>query len=120
MGALLPGGWPAVMERNHALVLAARKMLCDTLKVAEPCPANFIGSLSVISLPKASKKQLPRLPFNESPLQDALRIKHKIEVPIISWPTPPERWLRISAQLYNSLPEHEQLAVALQEELRDT
>jgi isopenicillin-N epimerase len=117
VGSLLPGGWPEVMERNHALVLAARKLLCDTLKVAEPCPAKFIGSLAVIPLPKASQKQLPRLPFNESPLQDALRIKHKIEVPIISWPAPPECWLRVSAQLYNSLPEYERLAVALRKEL---
>ncbi len=118
MGSLLPGGWPEVMERNRALALAARKMLCDALEVAEPCPAKFIGSLAVIPLPKASKEQLPRLPFNESPLQDALRIKHKIEVPIISWPAPPTRWLRISAQLYNSLPDYERLAVALKKELR--
>jgi isopenicillin-N epimerase len=60
---------------------------------------------------------LPRLPFNESPLQDALRLKQKIEVPIISWPAPPRRLLRISAQLYNSLPQYQRLAAALREEL---
>jgi len=118
VGSRLPGGWPEVMEHNHALALAARKFLCAALKVAEPCPEKFIGSLAVIPLPKASKEQLPRLPFNESPLQDALRVKHKIEVPIIFWPAPPKRWLRISAHLYNSLPEYERLAAVLRKELR--
>ena len=36
-----------------------------------------------------------------------------IEVPIIPWPAPPKRLLRISAQLYNSLPQYELLAHAL-------
>ena len=119
VGSLLPGGWPEVIEHNHRLVLAARNILCDALKIAGPCPAKFIGSLAAVPLPDAPKSQLPRLPFNESPLQDALRIKHKIEVPIIFWPAPPRRVLRISAQLYNSLPQYERLAASLQEELRN-
>jgi isopenicillin-N epimerase len=44
--------------------------------------------------------------------------RHGIEVPIIPWPAPPKRVLRISAQLYNSLPEYERLAEALAESLR--
>lgn len=119
VGSLLPGGWPEVMARNRALVLAARNILCDALKIAGPCPAEFIGSLAAVPLPDAAKEQLPELPFNESPLQDALRTKHKIEVPIIFWPAPPRRVLRISAQLYNSLPQYERLAAALRDELRD-
>jgi len=120
IGSLLPGGWPEVMARNHALVLAARKILCETLQISEPCPEEFIGSLAAIPLPDAAKDQLPSLPFNESPLQDALRKKHQIEVPIISWPTPPGRVLRVAAQLYNSLPQYERLAKALRGELSGT
>ncbi|HEX4265957.1 MAG TPA: aminotransferase class V-fold PLP-dependent enzyme [Verrucomicrobiae bacterium] len=119
VGSLQPGGWPEVMARNRALVLAARKILCDTLDVAEPCPEEFIGSIAAIPLPDAAKDQLPRLPFNESPLQNTLRRKHRIEVPMISWPAPPARLLRIAAQLYNSLPQYERLAAALRDELRD-
>ena len=113
VGTLLPGGWPEIMARNRALALAARKILCDTLQISEPCPAEFIGSLAAIPLPAASRNAGPHLPFNEYPLQDTLREKHQIEVPIISWPAPPERVLRISAQLYNSLPQYESLARAL-------
>jgi isopenicillin-N epimerase len=116
IGSQLPGGWPQVMARNRALALAARKILCGALQTAEPCPEEFVGSMASVPLPDAATDELPRLPFNEYPFQDRLREKHHIEVPIISWPAPPKRWLRISAQLYNSLPQYEQLAGALRRE----
>jgi isopenicillin-N epimerase len=119
IGSQLPGGWPAVMERNRALALAARKLLCETLQIDEPCPEEFVGSIAAIPLLHAAEGQLPRLPFNEWPLQDALRTEHRIEVPIISWPAPPARLLRVSAQLYNSLPQYERLAAALRKELSE-
>lgn len=118
VGSLLPGGWPEIMARNRALALAARKILCAALHIEEPCPEEFIGSLAAIPLPDAAPDQLPRLPLNEYPLQDDLRERHHIEVPIISWPAAPGRVLRISAQLYNSLPEYKRLAEALVEGLK--
>lgn len=117
MGSLLPGGWPEAMARNRTLALAARKLLCDALEIDEPCPAEFIGSLAAIPLPDALRKEWPRLPFNESPLADVLRTKYKIEVPIIFWPAPPQRLLRVSAQVYNALPQYARLANALRKEL---
>jgi isopenicillin-N epimerase len=119
MAAAVPGGWPRIMERNRALVLAARKLVCRALEVAEPCPEEFIGSLAAIPIPPAPENARPRLPFNEYPLQDGLRERHGIEVPIISWPAPPQRVLRFSAQLYNSLPQYELLAQALLKELAE-
>ena len=118
IGSQMPGGWPEIMARNRALVLAASNILCGALQIPGPCPAEFIGSLAAVPLPDAAEAQFPKLPFNESPLQDALRTKYKIEVPVISWPGPPRRVLRISAQLYNSLPQYQRLAAALQDELR--
>jgi isopenicillin-N epimerase len=47
------------------------------------------------------------------PLQDELLFKHRIEVPIVRWPTAPKRVLRISAQLYNTIDEYERLAKAI-------
>ena len=117
MGSQLPGGWPALMVRNRALALAARKILCATLQVQAPCPEEFIGSLAAVPIPDARPDTLPRLPANEYPLQDTLRIKHGIEVPIMPWPAPPKRLLRISAQLYNSLPQYERLARKLVAEM---
>lgn len=118
VGSLLPGGWPAVMARNRALALAARKLICAALQISEPCPEEFIGSLAAMPLPDATAEAMPRLPLNEYPLQDALRLKHGIEVSVISWPAAPKRVVRISAQLYNSLPQYEKLADVLREELK--
>ena len=117
LGSLLPGGCPAVMVANRSLALAARKILCASLQIPEPCPAEFIGSLAAVPLPEAAPDAWPRLPINEYPLQDALRESHRIEVPIVSWPAPPKRVVRISAQLYNSLPQYEFLARMLVREL---
>jgi isopenicillin-N epimerase len=91
--------------------------LCAQLKIPVPCPDELIGSLASMPLPDAAPDALPGLPFNEYPFQDALRVKHGIEVPIMPWPAPPNRMLRISAQLYNSLPQYEKLAAALAKEL---
>ena len=117
LATLLPGGWPAIMARNRALALAGRKLLAEALAVAEPCPEEFIGSLATVALPAAPAGAGPRLPFNEYPLQVRLRVNHGIEVPIISWPAAPQRLVRISAQLYNSLPQYAELARALAAEL---
>jgi isopenicillin-N epimerase len=118
MGSLLPEGWPGIMAANRALALAARKVLCASLEISEPCPEEFIGSLAAVPIPAAAPAGMARLPFNEYPLQDALREKYRIEVPLISWPAPPKRVLRISAQVYNSLPQYEFLAQKLAQELR--
>jgi isopenicillin-N epimerase len=114
---VLPGGLPAVQARNRALALAARKIICAALKISPPCPEEFIGSLAAIPIPSAPANAGPRLPVNEYPLQDALRVKHGIEVPVVPWPAPPHRLVRVAAQLYNSLPQFEALTVALLAEL---
>jgi isopenicillin-N epimerase len=114
MDALLPGGWPATMRRNRELALAARDILCETLGVQAPCPDSMIGSLASVPLPDAASISPPLSPLYTDPLQDALRDQFSIEVPVVPWPGPPQRVLRISAQLYNRLPQYRDLARALQ------
>lgn len=111
VGSLLPGGWPEVMARNRALALAAREVLCRALKMEAPCPEECIGSLASVPLPDAKEK--PEPPLYLDALQDRLRNGPGIEVPVIYWPAYPKRLLRISAQLYNSLPQYEKLAGAI-------
>jgi isopenicillin-N epimerase len=119
MAAALPDGWPQVMARNRALALAARQHLCAALNIAEPCPAEFIGSIASVPIPAAPENARAKLPFNEYPLQDALREQHGIEAPIMSWPAPPQRVFRIAAQLYNSLPQFELATKVLLAELNN-
>jgi isopenicillin-N epimerase len=115
VGSLLPGGWPEVMRRNHALAVAARRIICDTLGIEPPCPDDLIGSLAAVPLPDAPQNRPPKSPIYLDPVQDKLLRDYKIEVPIIPWPAWPKRVVRISAQLYNSLPQYERLAHALKE-----
>ena len=114
VGSLLPGGWPAVMRRNRHLALAAQKIICKTLRIDLPCPDELIGSLASIPLPDALDDKPSSSPLYLDPLQDKLLAKDGIELPIIPWPAPPKRLLRVSAQLYNSLPQYERLARVLE------
>jgi len=112
VGSMMPGGWATIMMRNRRLALAARKMLCEALQIDSPCPDEMIGALAAVPLSDGADTQPPRSPLYLDVLQDRLLAQYRIEVPIIPWPAPPKRLLRISAQLYNSLPQYERLAVA--------
>jgi isopenicillin-N epimerase len=112
MGALEAGGWPALMQRNRNLALLGRRILCDGLGIPEPAPESMIGSLAAVPLPETSLDQAPG-PFDTDPLQDRLLNDFQIEVPVIPWPAPGKRLIRISAQIYNRPEHYEKLAAAL-------
>ena len=116
MGAMLPGGWPAVMARNHALALEARGLLCATAGTPPPCPDAMVGSLAAVVLPDGAPSTTIawRRP---DPLQARLFDAWRIEVPVITFPAPPRRLVRISAQLYNAREHFARLAEALGKEL---
>ncbi len=118
MGAIMPGGWTALMERNRQLALSARKVICDALGIPLPCPDEMIGSLVSFPLPDAKSVVIPNTPLYADALQDKLREQFNIEVPIIPWPAPPKRLLRISAQHYNHERQYNALARALHRLLR--
>lgn len=114
LGSLVPGGWPEIMRRNHALVVAGRELLCRRLGIAPPCPERMLGSLAALPIADAALDAERRPPLFLDSLQEQFLSEHAIEAPVMLWPAPPKRLLRISAQLYNSLPQYEQLAAALQ------
>jgi len=102
MATIVEGGWQEIMRRNHELVLRARDLLCARLQVGQPAPDDMLGSMAAI-------------PLNDGDwiaLQDELFARN-IEVPIMPWPYPPKRLLRVSAQLYNTIDDYEKLAEAL-------
>jgi isopenicillin-N epimerase len=75
----------------------------------------MIESLATLELPDATGA--PPFSAYVEPLHMALFEKHRIEVPVFDWPSPPKRLIRVSAQLYNSIGEYERLAEALSLEL---
>jgi isopenicillin-N epimerase len=111
LGGLLPGGWPELMARNHRLALEGRALVCTALGIAEPCPATMIGSMAAVPIGDGGQGAQSALDLD--PLQERLRRGWGIEVPVVSWPAAPRRLLRLSAQLYNTLPQYRLLAQAL-------
>jgi isopenicillin-N epimerase len=116
MAVLVPGGWPEVMRRNHELALRGRDILASALGIAPPAPDSMLGSMAALPLPDGHADEAPSL--YGDPLQDRLLDEFGIEVPIVPWPAPPKRLIRISAQLYNEERDYEYLGSALKKLLR--
>ena len=99
---LLPGGWDELRARNHALALEGRALLCEALAIDEPAPAAMLGSLASVPLPDSpGLRGSPGAgPAYLDPLHLELFERHRIEVPVMGWPAPPARLLRISTPAY--------------------
>ena len=112
MGSLLPGGWAELRERNRALALRGRSLLCEALQIQAPAPESMIGSLATVPLPEARDAK-DAAPLSVDPIMAALRDRHGIEVLAAVWPASPARVLRVSAQIYNEESHYARLATAL-------
>jgi isopenicillin-N epimerase len=117
LASIVPGGWREIRAHNRDLALQARDLLASALGVKPPCPSEMIGSLVSFPLPDGSGEP-PRSALYADPLQDILLRDHAIEVPIVPWPVPPKRLVRVSAQLYNDRGQYERLGAALLNALR--
>jgi isopenicillin-N epimerase len=73
----------------------------------------MIGSLASLPLPDGDGR-ISDSPLYADPLQDRLLQQFQIEVPVIPWPAPPKRLIRISGQVYNRPGDYESLGLALQ------
>jgi len=109
LGSLLPGGWPALRRHNHALAVAARRVLCDALGVQAPCPAGMLGSMATVALP--ARFQNVSLTGKVAPEQARLYDNSRIEVPFVTIGA--LRCFRVSAHLHNHLDEYAFLAEAV-------
>jgi len=90
VGAMLPGGWDAVRARNRTTALEARRRLLAVLGEPAPAPDDMIGCMASVPLP----------PGPADALTDHLHTAVRVEVPVVPWPAPPARLLRVSAHLH--------------------
>jgi isopenicillin-N epimerase len=117
--SLLPGGIAEVMQRNHELAIAARELLSERLSLVKPAPDELLGCMATLPLPEGlaqSRAGVSRAVIERfDPLQTWLFNERKIEVPMVTWGDPPQRWFRVSAHLHNDIADYERLASALLE-----
>jgi len=111
MGKLLPGGWRELRQRNHELAVKARKILCQCLGTEPLCPEDMLGSIATVRLPEKFQGRPLKGRFELEQVQ--LYKQFGIEVPFLRIGSPPARFIRVSAQLYNTIDEYYYLAEAL-------
>ena len=115
---LMPGGWGALRERNHALGLAARDLLCAALGIEAPVPDEMVGCMASVPLPLERRPgQVQGVDLYDDPVHDHLAMLG-MQVMVTPWPQRPDggpwrRLIRISAAAYNDLEQFARLADAL-------
>ncbi|MDJ1172831.1 aminotransferase class V-fold PLP-dependent enzyme [Roseofilum capinflatum] len=102
-----PGGWLALMQHNHQMIINAKTLLSEALGISCNTPESLIGSM--LSLPLPDGLALP--------LYNHLSQNCHIEVAIMAFPRANHRLLRVCAQVYNCQADYQNLAIALQSTL---
>ena len=115
---LMPGGWAALRERNHATALEARDLLCAALGVEPPAPSEMVGSMASVPLPIERRPgQVQGVDLYDDPVHGYLATLG-MQVMVTPWPQRPDggpwrRLIRISAAAYNDIEQFARLADAL-------
>jgi isopenicillin-N epimerase len=101
-------GWQAVRQHNNELARRGAALVAERIGTRCDDADAMTGSMRLVSLPVPVTKAGARA------LETRLLEQHGVVVPVTShggW-----RWLRLSAQLYNTLGDYERLAAALRTE----
>jgi isopenicillin-N epimerase len=97
-------GAAAMRAHNHALMWQGAQLLSQTWQQPIGAPQAMMGSMATIGLPIGGASTHE----NAQAINARLFERYRIEVPII--PFADRLWLRISAQVYNTLDDYRRLA----------
>jgi isopenicillin-N epimerase len=103
------------MERNHALAVEGRRIICEAMGITPPFPDSMVSALAAIEMPPDG--EVGAISLEGDPFHNRLLDEYGIQVPVFPWRHHGVRYLRISAQLYNHADEYRYLAKALKESL---
>ncbi|XAL98008.1 aminotransferase class V-fold PLP-dependent enzyme [Phycisphaeraceae bacterium D3-23] len=103
--SLLPGGLPALMQRNHHMAVALRRVVCDAWAIQPPCPEDMLGSMATLPLFKGRPRwEDAGATRAQDEIFDRVQRKLKVEAPLIDIGTSPDATVihtRFSCQAYN-------------------
>lgn len=105
---IYPGGWRNMMEANHKLVYEAGQKICREFDIEPGYPESMVGSIFGIPFFEESNYLYGKL-NKMSELQEKLFSEYNIEVIVSFFPKAPQRILRISSQIYNSIEQYQYL-----------
>lgn len=109
---LYPGGLDELMRQNHSKVLQGQKLLCESLDLEAPVPAELHAAMASVILPEKFCKPSDST-SEKSWLNTLLWNDYKIEC-MVSYFAPLEKCvLRLSAQYYNEIDDYRRLVEAL-------
>jgi len=119
--------WSEIVAHNNDLVKRGRDVLLAKLGTQKPVADECIGPIAALPLPDVPKNKYEAV-MNQPTiyacaLQDALVERHGVQVPVwvpsayMRKPFDGKRFIRLSAQVYNSIEQYEYLADAVIEEL---
>ena len=115
--SLVPGGWPAMRDRNRALLTQAVDLMTAIAGLDAPGPPEMLLNLGAFPLPddpRADEKD----GFGFSAIRRKLLDDYLIQIPVFTWPRVPGRVVRLSVQLYNDLSQYRYLAATVKELLQ--
>jgi isopenicillin-N epimerase len=98
-------GWPAVREHNNDLARRGAELVARHIGTTVPGGDGLFAAMRLIQLPE------PLGEFDAREIERGLQDECKVVVPITyhgGW-----QWLRVSAQLYNTIGDYERLANGL-------
>ncbi|RYD48212.1 MAG: aminotransferase class V-fold PLP-dependent enzyme [Verrucomicrobiaceae bacterium] len=110
LGGFLPGGWPQLRAWQRETLIAARRMLCERLKIDPPCPEDMIGAMATLPMP--GEIAIPGGKTGQDPVHRRLFDEFGIELQVVTFNG--KRWFRISAHLHNAPDEYRYLADVLE------
>jgi isopenicillin-N epimerase len=109
LGFFSQAGWQAVWEHNNQLARQGAELVAERIGTrppdASPDADRLAGAMRLVLLPQALTEADARA------LERRLLVRHRVVVPVTNiggW-----RWLRVSAQLYNTVADYERLADAM-------
>jgi isopenicillin-N epimerase len=110
-------GCAAVRDRNNQLAASAMRLLASQWQTDSPAPASMFGCMGLVRLPNGLFPRSDSVQQGRATSEHAKKVQdylydNKIEVPIKCLDA--TLYVRVSAHIYNHLPEYQVLADAIQ------